>query len=68
MKYQETLNTRLSNGKRVELYCTCSIVSSELTEFTVGIYGGTKLNDCELEECNNIARNWAEEIEHGQTA
>ena len=68
MKYQETLNTSLSNGKLIKLDCSCSIIGSELTDFNVFIKNGTKLEDCELEECNNIARKWAEEIEHGQIA
>ena len=68
MKYQETLNRKLSNGRTVKLDCSCSIVSSELMDFNVFIKDGTFMNECELEECNNIARNWAEEIEHGQTA
>ena len=68
MKYQETLNTRLSNGKPIKLDCSCSIVGSELMDFNVFIKNGTKLEDHELEECNNIARKWAEEIVYGQTA
>ena len=68
MKYQETLNTHLSNGKSVKLDCSCSIVGSELMYFNVFIKNGTKLEDCELEECNNIARKWAKEIEYGQIA
>ena len=68
MKYQETLNRKLSNGRTVKLDCSCSIIGSELMDFNVFIKDGTFMNECELEECNNIARNWAEEIEHGQTA
>ena len=68
MKYQETLNRNLSNGRTVKLDCSCSIVDSELMDFNVFIKDGTFMNEYELEECNNIARNWAEEIVYGQTA
>ena len=68
MKYQETLNAKLSNDKSVRLDCSCSIVGSELMDFKVFIKNGTKLKNCELEECNNIARKWAKEIENGQIA
>ena len=68
MKYQETLNTRLSNGKTVKLDCMCTIVYSELIDFNVFIKDGTKLEDCELEECNDIAYEWAKEIVYGQIA
>jgi len=67
-KYQETLFTVLSNGRKVKLDCSCSILGSELMEFNVFISDGTYLSDKELEECNNIARNWAKEIAYGQTA
>ena len=59
MKYQETLNTQLSNGRSVKLDCSCSAIGTVLMDFNVFIKDGTKLEDCELEECNNIARNWA---------
>ena len=59
MKYQETLQTKLSNGKSVELECSCSTVGNELMDFSVFIKNGTKLEDRELEECNDIARRWA---------
>ena len=43
-------------------------IFSELMDFNVFIKDGTFMNECELEECNNIARNWAKEIAYGQTA
>ena len=67
-KYQETLCSYLSNDRKVKLDCSCSIIGSELMEFNVFINDGTFMNECELEECNNIARNWAKEIAYGQTA
>ena len=68
MKYQETLNTKLTNGRDVKLDCSCSVINSELMDFSVFINDGTYMNESELEECNNIARKWAKEIAYGQTA
>lgn len=63
MKYQETLNTKLTSGRNVKLDCSCSVIANELVEFNVFVKDGTSLLDNELEECNSIARNWAETVE-----
>ena len=48
MKYQETLNRKLSNGRTVKLDCSCSIIGSALMDFNVVIKHGTFMNECEL--------------------
>lgn len=62
MTYQETKSQTLTNGKVVSLDFSCSIIRNELMNFTVYIKDGTKLEDNELEECNNAVRHWAENI------
>lgn len=62
MTYQESKSTKLSNGRVVNLDFSCSVINLELMNFTVYIKDGTKLEDNELEECNNAVRHWAENI------
>lgn len=59
MKFQETIFRKLSSGRTIRLDCTCSAVGTELIDFNVFIKEGTFLSESELEECNNLAKEWA---------
>jgi hypothetical protein len=63
MKFYETFSKTLSNDREVVLSCSCNICKTEVVEFTFEVKNHNALNftESEIEECNKLAHEWANE-------